>query len=231
MGCFGCLGALFLGAVLTVSVWALFEATRPPDVGAIQTSPADGFRAQQKVFEIVRRARSGRSHTVELSEREVNAFLSRHLVESADLPVSGLSARLHPDGRAEVAGQIPWREILEVPPLSLVSRLVPAGWLEHKAWVSLLARVAVERAETARDRRYLRLEVDAFTSAACACRRSCFAFSSIRRCSAFCGHRCRTGSHRFAWTPAACSWRRHLDPEARNPSCILTYLRDLTHGK
>ena len=162
MGCFGCLGALFLGAVLTVSVWALFEATRPPDVGAIQTSPADGFRAQQKVFEIVRRARSGRSHTVELSEREVNAFLSRHLVESADLPVSGLSARLHPDGRAEVAGQIPWREILEVPPLSLVSRLVPAGWLEHKAWVSLLARVAVERAETARDRRYLRLEVDAF---------------------------------------------------------------------
>ena len=162
MGCFGCLGALVMGALLTVSVWAVVQATRPPDAAEIQTSPADGFRAQQKLFEVVRRARSGRSHTVELSEREVNAFLSRHLAETAELPVSRLSARLHADSRAEVAGQVPWKEILEVPPLSLVSRVLPAAWLQHKAWLSLLARVEVERAETARERRYLRLDVEAF---------------------------------------------------------------------
>ena len=162
LGCFGCIGALIVGALLTVSVWSVVQATRPPDMGVIQTSPADGFRAQQKIFEIVRRTRSGRPHTVELTEREVNAFLGRHLAETAEFPVSRLSARLHGEGRAEIAGQVPWREILEVPPLSLVSHVLPAAWLEQKAWLSLLARVEVERADAARERRYLRLDVESF---------------------------------------------------------------------
>jgi hypothetical protein len=149
-----------MGALLTVSAWAVVQATRTPDMAATQTSPADGFRAQQKLFEIMRRARTGRTHTVEMSEREVNAFLARHLADSAGQPLSHLATRLHGDGRAEITGQVPWRTLLDVPPLSFLMQIVPASWLDKGAWISVLSRVEVERAERARERRVLRFDVD-----------------------------------------------------------------------
>jgi hypothetical protein len=151
-----------MGALLTVVVWGAVQATRPPEMSVVEISPADGFRAQQKLFEIMRRARSGRAHTVELSEREVNAFLARHLGGAADMPVNELSTRLHGDGRAMIAGRISWKDVLDVPPLPLVSSVLPADWLAQKAWLSLLARVEIERSERPRERRYLRLDVETF---------------------------------------------------------------------
>lgn len=151
-----------MGGLLTASVWAIVLATRPPEMATAQTAASDGIQAQQKIFEIMKRARGGRAHTVELSEREVNAFLARHLGDAVDVPLKRLAVRLQADGRAELAGALPWKEVLTVPPLSPVPRLLPDGWLTESAWLTMLARVHVDRTDSRRGRRYLRLDVEAF---------------------------------------------------------------------
>ena len=84
LGCLGCLTIIVLVALVGVTGWGIVQAMRAPDIALGPTSAADGARAQQKIFELLRRARGGRPHTVSLPEREVNAFLSRHLAEAAD---------------------------------------------------------------------------------------------------------------------------------------------------
>ena len=162
LGCFGCLTLLVVIAAVGGIGWGIFQVTRAPDIALAPTSSGDGLRAQQKIFDVIHRTGGGRSHTVSLSEREVNAFLSRHLGEAADLPLRNLAVRLPSDGRAEFAGQLPLRQLLGVAPFSALAGVLPRSWLDRGVWLSLRARVTVESGERARERRHLRLDVERF---------------------------------------------------------------------
>jgi hypothetical protein len=124
------------------------------------TNPADGLKAQQKIFDVLRRSGGGRPHTATLSERELNAFLSRHLVETADLPFRRFAVRLPSDGRADIAGQLASRHLLGVWPLSALNGVLPAAWLDRGLWIVTRTRVTLEGGGGARDRRHLRLDVE-----------------------------------------------------------------------
>jgi hypothetical protein len=161
LGCFGCLTLLLLLGVGGGAVWGGFQIARAPDFIGSTSGVADGIRAQQKIYDLLRRG-GGRPHSVTLSEREVNAFLSRHLGETADMPVRNLAVRLPGDGRAEIAGQIPARELLKVAPLSVLAAVLPAGWLDRPLWLVVLAKVTLEGGAGSRERHHLRLDVDRF---------------------------------------------------------------------
>jgi hypothetical protein len=164
LGCSGCLTTLCLVALIGGGGWAVFEAIRAPEIVAAPFSAADGVRAQQKIFDLVRRAGSGRPHTATLSERELNAFLSRHVTEVTELPLRQLAVGLPSDGRAQVAGQLALREILGEPPFSALARLLPSSWLDRPMWLSFLARVTLEARDGGggSERRRLRLDVERF---------------------------------------------------------------------
>ena len=134
---------------------------RSPDFIAPPFTKADGVRAQQKIFDLLRRTGSSRPRAVSLSDRELNAFLARHL-EATDLPLKHLAIRLPAESRGEIVGQIPLRDLLGVAPLSSLAGVLPTAWLDRPVWLSLHARVSVERGDGTRDRRYLRLAVERF---------------------------------------------------------------------
>jgi hypothetical protein len=160
LGCFGCLTMLMLLTLVGFAGWGLLQAASAPDIAVPPTTAADGQRAQQKIFDAIRRTGGGRQHSVTLSEAEVNAFLGRHLAGAAELPLQRLSVRLPTDGHAEVAGQIPLRTL--VGEASTIGGLVPESWLDHRVWLSLSARATLESTEARRARRHLRLDVDRF---------------------------------------------------------------------
>jgi len=162
LGCFGCLTLLLSLALVGGVLWGAFQVTRTPDFVGPSSAPADGIRAQQKIFEIIRRSGSGRPHTVALSEREVNAFLERHLGETGDMPLRNLAVRLPSDGHAEIAGQLPLRQLLGVPPFSALAGVLPTAWLDRPVWLALRARVSLEGGSGRRDRRLVRLDVERF---------------------------------------------------------------------
>jgi hypothetical protein len=147
-------------AVVGGVAWAGFQIVRAPDFIAPPTAKADGIRAQQKMFDFFRRGSGGRARSMTLSEREVNAFLSRHVEETPDMPLRNLAVRLVGEGRGDITGQIPVRELLSVAPLSALAGHLPAGWLDHPLWLSLRTRVILEGKDGARDRRQIRLDVE-----------------------------------------------------------------------
>jgi len=158
LGCCGCLTGLVLLALVSTVGWVGFQALGTPDIAGQPTSAADGVRAQQKIFDILRgtggAGGSRRARSVSLSERELNAFLSRHLSEAADLPLAHVGVRLPSDGRAEVGGQLPLGQLASLP--------IPTSWLDRGIWLTIRARVTLEGNEEARDRRHLRLDVERF---------------------------------------------------------------------
>ena len=163
LGCFGCLTTIVLIAVVAAVAWGIAQAARPPDITGVPTSAADGLRAQQKIFEVLRRGAEGRARTVALTEGEVNAFLSRHLQEAGDLPLRNLAVRLPSDARAEISGQLPLAQLLAMPPASAVAAIIPGTWLRRDVWVSVRARVSLEGGERVREPRRLRLDVERFS--------------------------------------------------------------------
>jgi len=163
LGCLGCLTALVLAALAVAVVWGAFQITRAPEIARPPTTPTDGLRAQQKIFDVMRAAGDHRPHGASLDEREVNAFLSRHLSESRDLPLRHLAVRLLGDGRLELAGQLPLRHLLTAPPFSALTAIVPGFWLEHEVWLAVRARVTLDGTGGALEpRRRLRLDVERF---------------------------------------------------------------------
>ena len=97
LGGFGCLLVILVGLVLLALVaGGLFLSINifgTPDVRPVSFSKVDGYSAQQKLFEVVLRqsGRSARKDPISLNEREANAFLSRHVAESAGVPLSPAS--------------------------------------------------------------------------------------------------------------------------------------------
>jgi len=159
LGCLGCLTVLVVVGCLVLVAWGVIQVTRAPDIAATATTAADGVRAQQKLFDLMRRAGRGKPHTVSFTEREVNAFLSRHLADAASLPLRNVAVRLPAEGHAEIAGQLPFRELIADTPVASLSRILPRAWLERGVWLWLRARVTLEGTE----RRHLRLDVERFT--------------------------------------------------------------------
>ena len=164
LGCSGCLATILVVAVLTAGGIAVglgvVRATEPPDVVLPATTAADGLRAQQKIYEIAR-GRGG-SRDIALTEAELNAFLSRHLADAAELPLTGLCVRLVDRDLVEFAGRLPSRHLArELALASLVDRL-PSRWFDRPVWLSVRARVGTERGASREQRRYLRLDVERF---------------------------------------------------------------------
>src|SRR5262245_11695354 len=100
-------------------------ATRTPVGVDAPVTQADSGQGQQKVFDLMRRGREGKTHTASLLEPELNAFLRRNLVLSADLPLRNLTVRLQPDDRADITGQMLLRNLLTMPPFSAISAVMP----------------------------------------------------------------------------------------------------------
>lgn len=164
-GCVGCLATVVGVAIVVAAVGgallALTRALERPVLPGAPGGPDDAALAQQKLFEAFRRGGRGRAGTpaaVVLTEREVDALLSRHLAEAADLPVARLGVRLPAGGIVEVAGPVPLRVLLaEALPQQAID-LLPRAWRERPVWVRLRARPTVE--DGAAGRRYLRLAVE-----------------------------------------------------------------------
>jgi hypothetical protein len=160
LGC-ALLVAALIGAcgLVAGSAWIGPRLFQEPEIAAAAGTAEDGIRCQQKMFEIARGGKltkGGPIRPVALSEPELNAFLSRHLVEAARIPLGSASVRLVGDGVVELKGQIPLRRTLAIPDLLSIR------WLEQPVWVHLGARASLEVDAARKQRRYLRLDIDRF---------------------------------------------------------------------
>jgi len=162
LGCAGCLASILLFTGVAAVVLGLARAVQAPDVVLPVTTPADGARAQQKLYDVLRGARAGPGKEVVLTEAELNAFLGRHLAAAAEVPLTGLGVRLVGDDVVDFAGRVPARHVLTELPLAWLRDLLPRGWLDTPAWLSLRARAGLERGAIREHRRYLRLDVERF---------------------------------------------------------------------
>jgi hypothetical protein len=163
LGCGGCLAAsifvICMGAGVGAAGWATARALQRPAVTAEVPTAADSGAAQHKIYEIVTRPRRPGGAPVVLSERELNALLSRQLAD--ELPFSTTVARLIGDDQLEIAGALPLRQLLaEVPGSGLVDRL-PGRWSGRRVWLHLYVRA---RVETVGGRRQLHLDVERFAA-------------------------------------------------------------------
>ncbi|OGK98955.1 MAG: hypothetical protein A3E31_08350 [Candidatus Rokubacteria bacterium RIFCSPHIGHO2_12_FULL_73_22] len=161
LGCLGCLTFLALLAAVVGGVWIGARTLQEPALATAETSAADGVRAQQKILEIAH-GKTESTGRVVLTEREVNAFLARHLAGAADLPLTGIAVRLRGDGVVEFTGRLPLRRVVGAPLLSTLAGLAPAGWLERPVWLHVGARPRIEPPATRGGRRHLYLDVERF---------------------------------------------------------------------
>ena len=149
LGCIGCLLLIIviLVVVLTVAGILFLSANiyGVPEVVETEFTRGDGYAAQQKLFEVLLRdsGRSSRKDPIVLSDREVNAFLSRHLSQSAGLPLSPLIVRFSP-GEAFIQGRTPLRKLLQGPPFAQLLPYIPDQRLDRPVWVTVRGRLSVE---------------------------------------------------------------------------------------
>lgn len=168
-GCFGCLALLVVVLVVAVGaigiVFMSGNITSPPDnVQPVRFTRADGYSAQQKLYEVVLRqsGRSSRQDPVVISEQEANAFLANHLAEAADLPFSPLSVRFR-NGEIEFAGQTALRNLLQGPPFAQLLPYVSDSRLDTPLWVTVKGRVVVETGAAGSARAFGRVDLSEFT--------------------------------------------------------------------
>lgn len=154
LGCGGCLGAVVLTSLLVGgalgAIWVAARSLQEPRLDIHPVTAADSARAQRKIFD----AAQGAAEVV-LSEREVNAFLSRNL---GDLPVASPSAHLLEADTVELVGRVPLRRVVAEPPFGALGNALPARVLDRPIWLGVRARVAVD----SWPRRSLRLDVREF---------------------------------------------------------------------
>ena len=168
LGCVGCLLFILIAVILGIAVaGVLFFSANifgDLDIQAPPFTPSDGYRAQQKLYEIILRAgrRSSRRDPIILTERELNAFLSRHLAESASLSFSRLSVLLLSDGSVEFRGRTELRNLMKRFPFAQIGPYLPAGKLDEPTWVRVRGRLRMDRGAVRRDREYATFDVAEF---------------------------------------------------------------------
>ena len=159
-GCSGCLGLIVILAIASLLIGGAAGATlrmlAHPDLKTVPVTAADGARAQQKLFDLARQARRG--ETIVLSEAEVNALISRHLVEARGVRLGTPTATLVGGDRVVLSGQSPLRHLLDEASLGGLADLLPTHWQTRPLWLRLGARVRVDGGS----RRQLRMDVDEF---------------------------------------------------------------------
>lgn len=165
-GCMGCFVLLLILAVVLVGgAVALYYAGSVFDMPAfprVEYTPSDGHRAQQKLFELAARDSKRSAEPVVLTERELNAFLARHLEESAGLPVSPIVVRLFP-GTIEVQGRTTLVNLFKGFPFSLLVEYLPASTLERPVWVTVSGTILVQGRKSRTEREYGQLQVSEFS--------------------------------------------------------------------
>ncbi|MBI3635598.1 MAG: hypothetical protein HY216_05185 [Candidatus Rokubacteria bacterium] len=153
LGCCGCLTVLILagiaGGIVAGAGWTLKTTSEPPALAPPPTTVADGRRAQQKLYDIARHA----GGEVTLTDREINALLSRHLAETPRMPLAGMIVGLPAAGEVELAGRVPLSRLVG----ETVVSYLPTRWGQRSAWIFLRGRVSVERADG--DAKELHLDV------------------------------------------------------------------------
>lgn len=127
-----------------------------PDLGVVASTPADGLSAQHKLLELARAKKRGSSVT--LTEGEVNALLTRHLVQAREMRLTKPSARLIGGDRFVFNGQCPLRQLLDEMSLGAVAEMLPERWQKRPLWVQIGARLRMDRVP----RNQLRTDVDEF---------------------------------------------------------------------
>lgn len=167
-GCMGCFVLLLILAVVLVGgAVALYYAGSVFDMPAlprVEYTPSDGHRAQQKLFDLLRRdsRRSSDPEPVVLTERELNAFLVRHLEESEGIPFSPLVVKLLP-GMVEVQGRTTLVNLFKGFPFSLLVEYLPASTLERPVWVTVSGTILVQGRKSRTEREYGQLMVSEFS--------------------------------------------------------------------
>ena len=167
---FGCMGFFLLLLILAVVLvgggaalyfaGSLFEM---PPMPRVEYTPAEGHRAQEKLFELVSRdPKRASSEPVVLTERELNAFLARHLAESEGIPFSPLVVRLLP-GTIEVQGRTTLINLFRGFPFSLLAKSLPASTLERPVWVMVSGTIQVQGRKSRIEREYGHLQVNGFS--------------------------------------------------------------------
>jgi hypothetical protein len=156
-GC-GCGTVILLGLLVGVVLWLGSGIFERPTIRHEIGSPADGRRAQQKLFELTTRgpARERRAAAT-LTEPELNALLSRH-VPGEQLRLDEMGVRLVGDGVVEVTGRLPLRALWG-DRLDGAARLLPERWVAMPVWVRLRGPVRLELGADRGQRRTLRLDV------------------------------------------------------------------------
>jgi hypothetical protein len=148
LGCFGCSAVIAIVLVALVAVLAMVFLSAniftAPDVRPVPFTKADGYAAQQRIFEIVSRdsRQSSRRDPVIITEAQANAFLSRHL-EQSGLPLSPIVLRFS-QGEFTAQGQTPLRNLFRGPPLTYVVPYITDRRLDQPVWVTVRGRVRVE---------------------------------------------------------------------------------------
>jgi len=159
LGCFGCfaLAVVVLG-ILVVAGGVLFLSTNilaTPDIRPVPYSKADGYAAQQKLYEVYLRqsGRSSRKDPIVLTEREANAFLSQHLSEVSGMPVTPLNLRFE-QGQFLAQGRMALRYLFQGPPFAYVASYVPPRRLDQPVWVTVRGRIDIENGGAQGAKRY-----------------------------------------------------------------------------
>jgi hypothetical protein len=145
-------GGLLLGGVVGTMVRVLAE----PDVSVPETTAADGTRAQRKFLDLARAQRPGQ--TV-FTEPELNALLTRHVVETRGVKLASPVLQLVGDDRLIVHAQSPVRHLLDETRLGALADAVPKRWQTRLVRLRIGARIRVEGSP----RRQLRVHVDEFS--------------------------------------------------------------------
>src|SRR5262245_9206675 len=158
LGCFGCLTLIVVGLiVVVVALGVIFLSTNiftPPDVRQVNFTRGDGYAAQQKLYEVVRRqsGQSGRHDPIGISEAEANAFLSRHL-EQSGLPLTPIVVRFE-RGQLVIQGRTALRHLIKGPPFAQLLPYVSDKRLEEPVWLTVRGTIRVEGSGNSRQGKY-----------------------------------------------------------------------------
>jgi len=168
IGCLGCLLltlilvglGIIVGGGLVFSSSVFYHPEQPPSA---DWTSADGLRAQQKILEVVRRdsLKSARTEPIVFTEKEINAFLARHLEENAGMPFSPLVVKLDP-GLIVVQGSTQLRTLLRGVPFNYLADALPASRTERPVWIVIRGKVRLEHGRIRKEREFVRLEPTGF---------------------------------------------------------------------